>query len=114
MNDGIVIDGQKLRDWRKDMDESYVYIALVEDDFSENIRCIEQTLYAKAKKIPTIILILEGTELSIPDLFEGCNVVAKFIFNENNKFEIKRKFMNKVRELQEGHRIRLHRLSREP
>lgn len=104
----IFIDGHKENDWKKAMEGVNLYIAVVDKYFCDDIRCIEQTLFAKDRQIPTIILMEEGIELSVPDLFNKANVVAKYIFNDHNALEIKEKLQNKIIELSKGHRINIH------
>lgn len=97
--DVVVIDGQEERNWRGALDDSDLYIAIVSKHFSEDTECIEQTIYAKERKIPTILLWREGVESSIPDLFDGMNIVAEFIFNDENFEEMVQKLKSKVQEL---------------
>jgi len=104
-----MIDGQKEHDWRKAMDACGIYIALITENFNDDMKCLEQILHAKETQIPTIQLWEEGVELTIPDLFKGLNVVATLYFNHDNKYEIRKKLTNKIKELQEGKRITLHR-----
>ena len=109
----IIIDGNKSENWRDDMDACGIYIALITENFCEDMKCLEQVFHAKDSQIPTIQLWKEGVELPIPDLFKEVNVVATLYFNEDNKYDIKNKLANKVKELQEGKRITLHRANRD-
>ena len=91
------------------MEDVNLYLAVVDEYFCKDIKCVEQTLFAKDKQIPTIILIEEGVKLSIPDLFDKVNIVAKYEYNENNVYEIRKKLQDKIMELSEGHRINIYR-----
>lgn len=87
-------------DWHELMEECKVYIALVTENFFDDVYCIEQTLYAKERNMPTILLWLEGIETTIPDLFKGMDIRAKIIFNEKTKYEMKDKLIETVKSIE--------------
>lgn len=90
MSNVIIIDGQGIKDWKKLLEESNVYIALVTKDFCDDMLCVEQTMFAKTHNIPTIVLWHKGVSLSIPDIFDGMNIRKILYFDEENKHEIKK------------------------
>ena len=82
------------------MDASGIFVAVIIELSCSNISVLEQTLYAKNKQIPAILIYKEGVELSIPDLFKGMNIKAQFTFNEENKHEINKKLNRAIKNIQ--------------
>lgn len=85
----MVVDGQHTIDWRKELEESQLYVAIITESFCDDMMCLEQTLFAKEYQIPTIILWHKGVVIDIPDLLEGMDIRETLYFNEENKHEIK-------------------------
>ena len=81
------------------MEDCRVYIVLINEHFFDDAYCIEQTLYAKERNMPTVLLWLEGVESTIPDLFNGMDIKNKIIFNEENKYEMRNKLIETLKSI---------------
>jgi len=96
---GIEIDNDNT-DWRRLLEACKSYIAIITEGWFEDPYCIEQTLYAKERHTPTILLWMEGVEAHVPDLFDGMDIRAKIIFNEQNKYEMKDKLLETLKQIE--------------
>lgn len=74
----------KVNDWRKGIEDSGHFLAIVTPSFFKDALPIEQALYAKELKKPTILLRKEGTKLEIPDLFD--NIILEIIYKDEEDF----------------------------
>ncbi|KKM63983.1 hypothetical protein LCGC14_1506050 [marine sediment metagenome] len=93
-----LIEGEKIKDWRGYAESSIIYVAIVDEGFCDDMICLEQTLHAKSIKIPSILVIKEGINQTIPDLFDGLNLIMTLYYNDSNKEEVMKKLGEKLRE----------------
>ena len=85
-------------DWKKGMEESQCFIAVIDSNYFDESLCIEQALYAKTLKKPTILIIVKKAKLTIPDLFN--NIVLKIdVKDENALIKKQDKILNTIRKL---------------
>ena len=94
-----LIEGEKIKDWKGFVDSSAIYVAIVDEGFCDNMICLEQTLYAKSINIPSILVIKEGINQTIPDLFDGLNLIETLYYNDSNRKEIMKKLGKKLKEI---------------
>lgn len=83
------------------IDKSEIFLALITTNYYDDMEALECFLYAKNKKKPMIILIQEGTEEKIPDLFENCRILNKIYFSDpsdmsNKLIEIMKKYKGEL------------------
>ena len=81
------------KDWKEVLESSDIHIIIVYKDFCEDVRCIEQVISAKQYNMPTVIAWEENAKLTIPDLFEGLNIVKILYFNQENKHIIAKQIL---------------------
>lgn len=62
---------------KKAVEESEIFIAIIDEGFLNNIETLEQFLYAKFLKKPIIILEENNALEKIPKLTEGCDILLR-------------------------------------
>lgn len=86
----------KVKDWREGIEDSEYFFPIISSEYFEDLVCIEQALYAKSLKKPTILFVIKGTTFLIPDLFE--NIITTIeIEDEKDLKERKEEIINNLR-----------------
>ena len=62
---------------KKAVEESEIFLAIIDEGFLNNIECLEQFLYAKFLKKPVVILEEDNALERFPKLTEGCDIILK-------------------------------------
>lgn len=70
-------------DWKKIIESSKYFVSIVTNNFFKDVEAVEQALYAKELKKPTIILKERGVIYEIPDLFDNIILEIEFIDEED-------------------------------
>ncbi len=83
----------KVSDWKKGIEMSKYYLPIITPNFFNDPIAIEQAIYAKQLKKPTILFIVKNTEFAINDLFD--NVVMKIEIEDIEDFKKREKEISK-------------------
>lgn len=91
--------------WKKQIENSDVFMLKIINDINCTSKTVEQVLYAKSLNKPFVILIKEGIEISVPDLFEECTIISKEYFTKENFVEVYETTKEKIRNYIQGESI---------
>lgn len=90
---------KELVPWKRLLEDSEVFLCIVTKNFFQNNNCLEQAIYAKNLNKPFALIVEKGTEMTIPDLFEGVDIVLQLEYT--SALDLKKKAPEIIRTLSE-------------